>query len=52
MQVDESQEVKALRQELRAYFAKVMTPEVKEGCHAKESGQVYRDTVRQIDKDG
>ena len=52
MQVDESKEVKALRQELREYFAKIMTPEVKEGCHARESGQIYRDTVRQIGKDG
>lgn len=52
MYVDESKEVKALRKELRAYFAKLMTPEVKEGCHARESGQVFRDTVRQIGKDG
>ena len=52
MYVDESKDVKALRKELRAYFAKLMTPEVKEGCHARESGQVFRDTVRQIGKDG
>ncbi len=52
MFVDESPEVKELRKELRAYFAKLMTPEVKEGCHAVESGQVYRDTVRQIGEDG
>ena len=52
MFVDESKEVKALRKELRAYFATIMTPEVKEGCHARESGQIFRDTVRQIGKDG
>ena len=52
MFVDESPEVKALRKEARAYFAKLMTPDVMEGCHARESGQVYRDTVRQMGKDG
>lgn len=52
MFVDESKEVKALRKDLRDYFAKIMTPEVKEGCHARESGQIFRDTVRQIGKDG
>jgi alkylation response protein AidB-like acyl-CoA dehydrogenase len=52
MHVDESSEVKELRKEARAYFAKLMTPEVKEGCHARESGQVYRDTVRQMGEDG
>jgi len=50
--VDESPEVKKLRQEARAYFAKLMTAEVKEGCHARESGQVYRDTIRQMGRDG
>lgn len=52
MFVDESPEVKALRKEARAYFAKLMTPEVMEGCHARESGKIYRDTVRQMGKDG
>jgi hypothetical protein len=52
MFVDESKEVKALRHELREYFAQLMTPEVKEGCHARESGQVFRDTIRQMGKDG
>jgi len=52
MFVDESAEVKALRKEARTYFAKLMTPERMEGCHARESGQVYRDTVRQMGKDG
>ena len=52
MFVEESAEVKTLRQEARAYFAKLMTKEAKEGCHARESGQVYRDVVRQMGKDG
>jgi alkylation response protein AidB-like acyl-CoA dehydrogenase len=52
MFVDESAEVKALRKEARAYFAKLMTPERKEGCHARESGAIYRETVRQMGKDG
>ena len=50
--VDESPEVKKLRKEARAYFAELMTEERKEGCHARESGQVYRDVVRQMGKDG
>ncbi|MCB1617063.1 MAG: acyl-CoA dehydrogenase family protein [Pseudomonadales bacterium] len=52
MFVDESKEVKELRKELKAYFAKIITPEVFEGCHAVESGQIFRDTVRQIGEDG
>jgi alkylation response protein AidB-like acyl-CoA dehydrogenase len=52
MFVEESPEVKELRKEARAYFARLMTPKVMEGCHARESGQVYRDTVRQMGKDG
>ncbi len=52
MFIDESKEIKELRRELRTYFAAIMTPEVKEGCHARESGQVFRDTVRRIGQDG
>lgn len=52
MFVDESPEVKELRREARAYFAKIMTPVVKEGCHARESGQIYRETIRRMGEDG
>jgi alkylation response protein AidB-like acyl-CoA dehydrogenase len=52
MFVDESPEVKELRKEARTYFARLMTPDVMEGCHARESGQVYRDTVRRMGQDG
>lgn len=52
MQIDESAEVKQLRKEARAYFKQLMTPERLEGCHARESGEVYRETIRQMGADG
>jgi len=52
MYIDESAEVKELRKEARAYFKQLMTPERLEGCHARESGEVYRETIRQMGKDG
>ena len=46
-------EQEALRDELRAYFAKLLTPEVRAGLGGPgEGGQVFRDTVRQMGKDG
>lgn len=46
----------ALREELRAYFAQIMTPERREALAATTgeygSGNVYREVVQQMGKDG
>jgi len=52
MFVDESAEQQALRSELRAYFAKLMTPEVRAATRDRESGTVFRQVIRQMGKDG
>src|ERR1044072_7979827 len=45
-----------LRRELRSYFATLVTPEVREALSSNSgemgSGTVYRDTVRQMGRDG
>src|SRR5215475_2472708 len=45
-----------LRAELRGYFARLMTPEVRRALAAGEgdygAGQAYRDVVRQLGRDG
>ena len=46
-------EVEAFRDELRAYFAELMTPERLHGlAYSDASGEVYRDAVRQMGRDG
>jgi alkylation response protein AidB-like acyl-CoA dehydrogenase len=52
MHIDLTPEQKALRQTLRSYFEKLMTPERTSGTRGMEGGSVYRDTIRQIGKDG
>jgi alkylation response protein AidB-like acyl-CoA dehydrogenase len=52
MFVDETTEQKALRAELRAYFAKLMTPEVLAATRDAESGATYHRLIRQMGKDG
>jgi alkylation response protein AidB-like acyl-CoA dehydrogenase len=52
MFVDHTEEQKALRQELRAYFAELMTPEIRAGLSALEGGPAYRDVIRQMGADG
>ena len=48
---DEQQE--ALRQELRAYYADLLTPEVKDQLAAEEGcGPVHRQIVGQMGRDG
>jgi len=43
----------ALRDELRAYFAELMTPEVTAGLNGGEyGGPLYRDVVRRLGRDG
>jgi alkylation response protein AidB-like acyl-CoA dehydrogenase len=53
MFLEETPEQQALRQELRDYYAQVMTPEVRAGIGAAgEGGERWRDTVRKIGADG
>jgi 3-oxocholest-4-en-26-oyl-CoA dehydrogenase alpha subunit len=56
MRIGYSPEQEELRRELRSYFAKLMTPERLAALGSSEgevgSGNVYRDTVAQMGKDG
>ena len=52
MYVDYTPEQKQLRDELRAYFAKLMTPERRAGMRGMEGGETYRETIRQMGDDG
>jgi 3-oxocholest-4-en-26-oyl-CoA dehydrogenase alpha subunit len=56
MHLDYTPEQDRLRQELRAYFAGLMTPEVRESLVTADgeygSGQAYRQVVRQLGRDG
>ena len=53
MFLEETPEQGELREELRAYYAELLTPEVKAALEeAGESGEAWRDTVRRIGKDG
>ena len=46
-------EQEALRDELRAYFAELLTPEVRAGLGGPgEGGDTWRKTVRQMGEDG
>jgi len=50
--VDHTPEQKALRAELRAYFAELMTPEIRAGLSGAEGGPAFRRVVRQMGADG
>ena len=56
MDISYTPDQQALREELRAYFARIMTPERREALAATTgeygSGTVYRDIVAQMGKDG
>jgi alkylation response protein AidB-like acyl-CoA dehydrogenase len=52
MFVEHTPEQKALRQELRGYFEKLMTPEIRAGLVGMEGGPAYRDVVRRMGADG
>jgi len=52
MYIDLTADQKTLRTTLRSYFEKLMTPERVSGTRGMEGGSVYRDTIRQIGKDG
>ena len=56
MRIGYTPEQEELRRELRAYFTKLMTPERAEALASNDGemgrGNVYRDTVAQMGKDG
>ncbi len=56
MDLSYTPEQERLRQELRDYFAALMTPEVRQALAAGEgdygAGQAYREVVRQLGRDG
>ena len=52
MFIDYPEDQKALRKELRGYFATLITPEIKEATRSAESGPVYKQLIRQMGKDG
>lgn len=52
MHVDYTPQQKALRAELRAYFSKLMTPEVRAGLEGMEGGPRYREIIRRMGGDG
>jgi alkylation response protein AidB-like acyl-CoA dehydrogenase len=45
-------EQRQLRQEFRAYLAKLMTPERRAATRSRESGAAYRETLKQMGRDG
>jgi alkylation response protein AidB-like acyl-CoA dehydrogenase len=53
MYIGYTEEQEALRQELRAYYEKLLTPEIREGlAQGHGTGPVMRSVVRQMAKDG
>lgn len=52
MFIDSTDEQKALRKELREYFAKLMTPDVREAIRGKESGELFNSLIKQMGTDG
>src|SRR5271170_1846378 len=53
MHLEETSEQLALRKELRAYFAELLTEDVRQAIDAQtEGGEVFRSLVRRMGKDG
>ena len=52
MQLELSDEQKALRDELRTYFESLMTPEERDLLLVERHGEVYRDVVKRMGRDG
>jgi 3-oxocholest-4-en-26-oyl-CoA dehydrogenase alpha subunit len=53
MQLEYTQEQRALRDELRSYFTRLMTPElVEELAHSEGGGPQYRRALQQMGRDG
>ena len=52
MFVDLTPEQHALRLKVRDYFQTLMTPELRSELRGKEGGELYRQTIRQMGRDG
>ena len=52
MYVDLTSDQRALRDEIRAYFTELMTPELREKTRGMEGGATYKQVIRQMGKDG
>jgi len=52
MYLDFTPEQRTLQAEIRAYFAELMTPELRERTRQMEGGETYRQIIRQLGKDG
>ena len=52
MFVDLTPEQHALRHKVRDYFQNLMTPQLREQLRGQEGGELYRDTIRQMGRDG
>ncbi len=52
MRIDYTDEQKAVRDEMRAYFADLITPDVLSKLGALEGGDLYRSLIKQMAKDG
>lgn len=52
MFVDLTPEQHALRHRVRDYFNDLMTPELRQQLRGKEGGELYRNTIRQMGRDG
>ena len=52
MFVDLTPEQHAQRLKVRDYFQNLMTPQLREQLRGKEGGELYRDTIRQMGRDG
>ena len=52
MQLEYTPEQRQLRQAFRAYLADLMTPQRRAATRSRESGAAYRETLRQMGRDG
>jgi len=52
MIIDYTDEQKALRRKLRAYFSTLIKPEHREPLRGAEGGDLYKELIRQMGKDG
>lgn len=52
MRIAYSEEQIKLRDELRSYFAELITPEIREKLGALEGGSLYKDVIKQMGGDG
>jgi alkylation response protein AidB-like acyl-CoA dehydrogenase len=50
--IDYTDAQKAMRRQLRAYFATLMTPELREATRGNEGGEAYKQVIRRLGQDG